>query len=496
MISPSRFWVALFTVLFLSGCASTRQEPEQDFRELWLERAEEYRGYSPNPREKEIKEPNIFKGIEDLKAADDLRRLPRENVNLKFRDIDIRVILRALAAAAEQNIVMSNNVEGSMSIDLRDIPWDQAFLSIVRTNGLSYSWEGDIIRVQSIQDKETEVALRSVKRNVEPVQTTVVDIEYAHIVNRGIDDDDDNLDQLEETLQALLENISSDGRQGNLFVDRENNALIIQATHEDTQRVLHVFRHLDQPRAQILLEAHIVEATQETARDLGLQWGGRYRSERIHGDERLYIAPGGQTVLDFPAEVEERGMTLEAMYGIMSGNMLEMQLTALQKEDKLNILSSPSLTTLNNQMAFTQHGEEVPYPVREFIGETISSITIDFKEAMLRLEMTPNILDQDQLRLHVNIKKEEVDFSRQVQGYPLIIKKHTQTNLVVSSGETVVISGLTKESSLGRESGVPGLMNVPLLGNLFKRDLRSKDMQEVLVFITPHILPQRPIHRR
>jgi type IV pilus assembly protein PilQ len=169
---------------------------------------------------------------------------------------------------------------------------------------------------------------------------------------------------------------------------------------------------------------------------------------------------------------------------------LEMQLSALQQDNKLNILSSPSITTLDNQKAYTSNGEKVPYVTQENSGGTITN-TVKFEEAVLKLEITPHVIDGKHLKMKILVQKDEVDPSRSVQGNPYIIKKQTETNLIVEDGETIVISGLSKQTTSGSDNGVPGLKDIPGLGWLFKSDAKKEAMQEVLIFITPRILPPR-----
>ena len=159
----------------------------------------------------------------------------------------------------------------------------------------------------------------------------------------------------------------------------------------------------------------------------------------------------------------------------------------MEKEGVLNILSSPSLTTLDNKMAYTENGERVPYVTKNDDGDN----EVKFEDAVLRLEMTPNIIDRRNMKLKILIKKDEVDMSRSVDGNPFIIKKQTETTVMVQSGETIVISGLTKERKTGTEAGVPGLKNLPGGRYVFGSTVDSVTMEEVLIFITPVILPTR-----
>ena len=478
--------IVLLSISF-SGCSAPSKTDDVNTVEKWLERAEEFRAYSPAPREREIPEKQIFQKMEDEKHEDDRSRLPQDLVNLNFRDVDIRVLLRALASVAEQNIVMSNNVQGSMSVELRDIPWDQAFLSVVRTNALSYSWEGDIIRIQSMDDIDKDIQLRNTQRRAQELRTTVLDLKYAHV--------NDNGEDLRDHLQNVLDTKGQDEQRGMVLLDKINNSLVIQATDEDTRRVLHVFNHLDRSRPQIHIEASIIETTRSTARMLGLQWGGQYRSERIHGDERLYIAPGDQNVLNFPADIEDIGVNLDVMYGIMGGNLLEMQLTALETQGKLNIISAPSITTLDGQMASTLHGARIPYPEWEYEEERRVEGT-SFTEAALSLDVLPRVIDNERMRMNIVVHKDEPDFTNAVLGRPLIQTKSTETNLVVRDGETIVISGLSKQTLSEDEAGVPGLRNLPGLGWLFKSREKKDEMEEFMIFLTPTILERERVFTR
>ena len=161
---------------------------------------------------------------------------------------------------------------------------------------------------------------------------------------------------------------------------------------------------------------------------------------------------------------------------------------ALQKDSKLNILSSPSITTLDNQLAFTENGKKVPFVTTTTSGG-VTSQTVIFENVVMRLEITPHVIDGKNLKMKIKVAKDELDPTLAVQGNPVIIKKLTETNLIVMDGETIVISGLTKETTGGGSAGVPWLKDIPLLGYLVKADSKNEAMEEVLIFITPHILP-------
>ena len=501
----------LIATLFSAGCAQKPQQAVQqdDFFEKWRETAEISKGYSPPPKEHLLGVTDIFTSLEEdaeTKNTEQARPLPETPVSLKFHDVDISVVMRVLARAAGKNIVMSNSIKGTINVNIQNIPWNQAFLSITRAQGLSYTWVGDVIRVMSVDDIRRDIEIDKVQNErlaasteahkLEPLQTAMIRVRYA------------TAEGLRENMEKFLTKNEKGEARGSVSVDKHNNALIIQAIASDTERMLKLIQKLDQPRSQVLLKAHIVETTKETARELGVQWGGRYRSSTISGNDRLFVSPGdGATissdradrdpwgitsplgsVVNFPVDVSDSGSSLSLMYGLVDGNILEFQLSALQTEGKLNILSSPSITTMDNQMAFTENGERVPFASIDEDG----TMDVEWEDAVLRLEITPNIIDQDQLKLAIKVKKDEVDTSRTVQGNPFIIKKQTETNLVVANEETIVISGLSKERTSIEQDGVPALKDLPGLGHLFRSDSKGKSMEEVLIFITPHILPFRP----
>jgi type IV pilus assembly protein PilQ len=310
--------------------------------------------------------------------------------------------------------------------------------------------------------------------------------------------------ELKKNLKEFLTKDKEGKSRGSVMVDEHTNSLIIQAIRDDIAKMISLIEKLDRPTLQILIEANIVEATRDTAQELGIQWGGLYHA----GD--YWITPGANTggvtgmslntginptsgmAANFPADLSAgTGLTLGVVSEKIGSHLLNIQLSALQKDGKLNILSSPSITTLDNQMAFTENGERVPYVATDKEGNR----EVRFEDAVLRLEITPHVIDDKNLKMKILVKKDEVDTTRTVEGNPFIIKKHTETNLIVKDSETIVISGLTKSIKSDSDIGVPGLKDVPILGWLFKKKGKSDKMEEVLIFITPHILKRQVVSK-
>ncbi len=501
------------------GCAPEATVQKDAFFERWKTLEQTATGSSPVavPRAVELKEPAVSGegGKQETKPLTVIRLLPTTKINLKMNQVDVKSVLRSLAMAAGLNILIKNEIKGEISVNFSSVPWDQAFSSIMNAQGLTYVWDGDVIRVLSVEDSERDLKMKAQEVNAkwleQPMSPVVVPIHYG---------------KPKEIMENLKEFLSKDkeGKPiGSIKVDEHSNSLIISGIRDDRERLLSIIERIDKPTHQILIRANIVEATKDTARNLGVQWGGMYA--RPVGSGNLYVTPGGSTAagtapadptggrytpaagspglsgqgygVNFP--VSGAAMTaaggaasLGLLFGTIGGNILEVQLQALQRDGKVNILSSPSITTLDNQMAYTETGERVPYVATTTAGG-LTTQDVKFEDAVLRLEITPHVIGEKNMKMAILIKKNEVDTSRSVQGNPFIIKKETRTNLIVQDGETVVISGLTKQRLADSEAGVPGLKNIPGLSWLFKASGKSESLEEVLIFITPTILPPQRV---
>lgn len=501
----------LAAALLIFGCAGEQNAVQKDpFFEKWSTMADTASGNSPAPRgdtsaiARELMNEAGVAATAGMEAT--VKNLPTQPVSLKMRQADVKTVLRSLARIIDQNIVVKSEIKGEITIDFRNVPWNQAFTSILRTQGLTYIWEGDILRVQTMEDLDLELKRKTQEMGVqwvEPLRTVMIPLDYA------------NPKDLKENLEPLLTLSRENRPRGSVRVDEHSNSLIISAIKDDVVKLISIIAKIDKPTPQIQIKANIVETTKDTARQLGIQWGGMYNPSI--GNHDLWVTPGGTGgttttnptaggytptfgstglsgqgyAVNFPtsssAMTTAGGISsLGLMFGTLGGNILEMQLNALQSDSKLNILSSPSITTLNNQKAFTENGERIPIVTP---ATTTTPATVRYEDAVLRLEITPHVIDNRNLLMKILVKKDEVDTSQSVNGNPFIIKKQTDTTLIVRDGETIVISGLTKKTNSLGTAGVPGLKDVPGLGWLFKSQSRDEKMEEVLIFITPRILP-------
>jgi len=499
--------LSFLVLMFFFGCADEfKSEKKDPFFEKWTTLAENSEGHSP--KAKEINESAILakkQASSSPLGETTVRKLPNGPINLTMRQADLKSVLRAMAKAVGLNLLVKNELQGNISVDFKGVPWDKAFTGLLRTYGLSYVWEGNIIRVMTIddfaQDLKQKVQLRDIQ-SVEPLlEPVVIGIDYADPT------------KLAETLQNFITKDKDGKVRGSVKVDEHSNSLVISAIHDDLKKMLPIIEKLDKPTPQILIKANIVETTKIVARDLGIMWGGS-ASTTLHGSESLSLTGGGTRSsstspitptangaigiggeglgINFPASnlTSTAASSLGLTFGTIGGNLLEVQLQALQTASLLNVLSSPSITTLDNQKAFTENGERVPYVTVQSTGiSTTPTYTTNFVDVLMRLEITPHVIDGKNLKMTIFVQKDDIDTTREdILGDPYIIKKQTQTVLIVKDGETIVISGLTKRTKSDSGNGVPWLEDIPVLGWAFKSNSKSDEKDEVLIFITPHIL--------
>jgi len=497
--TPVLVFLLIFAVL-IGGCARESKNVKKDPSfDKWRVKAEKSKAYAPSPRQHAARaaetrtRTNFTPKVRVAEAAPEIQAenlLPTNKISLRMHDIELSVLLRALAKAANQNIMINEKVTGKANISIAEAPWNEVFLGILRTHGLTYAWEGNIIRIMTIEDMEQDLKRASQKKGfrlVTPQIVQVVKINYSEAK------------KLQENLENFLSK-NDDGKPiGSVMVDEHTNSIIIQAIPDDVDRIIALIDELDRPTPQVLIEAHIVEANQEVARELGVQWGGLShngfritpgaRSAGVFGNTLdAGINPTSGIASNFPAPgvTDALGLTIGFAVEDIGNSIISAQLSALQQEGKLNILSSPSITTLDNQKAIIESGTQVPYQTVED-GE----VKIEYKDAVLSLEVTPNVIDGETLKLNIFTKKDELDFTNAVQGQPAINTKRAETRVLLFDGQTTVIGGLTKETNARAEAGVPALKDIPLLGWLFRSEDREDQKEDLLIFITPHILKEK-----
>ncbi|MEN8785934.1 MAG: secretin N-terminal domain-containing protein [Akkermansiaceae bacterium] len=426
------------------------------------------------------------------------------------RDMDVGVLLRALADAADLNIMVSENVSGSIRMNLRrESRWDRLFLAITEGSGLHYKLNDDLLRIYSEQDIKNNIAMQEAlqqqlqasekRKHSEPKQMAMVRIRYADLENLA--------NSVRGTMQSVTEKEPTidqkdlpETTESNFMVkaDLDSGRLIMHGIPADIAKAQELIRQLDQPSYQILIEASIVQANNEIARQLGVQWGvfdSSSRGSEIGTTPRTNGQDTGSGFnSSFPAAFGAEGSGL--IFGasqVRGTQLLQAQLSALQKDGRLNIISRPSITTLDQRTATIESGEERPFA--SAAGSGIAAVSqIEFKKAILRLEVTPHVIDQNWVKLDLNTTKDDFDDTRAIvidgNVQVPVLTRSAVTSLYLTNGQTTVIGGLSAETESKQEDGVPFLKDIPGLGAIFRSQNDRNGFNDTLIFITPHILPR------
>ena len=398
-----------------------------------------------------------------------------EPISLSLKDADIRDVLKTFSALTQLNIIIDPGVGGSVTVELRDVPWDQALDLILRINGLDYVLENNVLRVATNQklaaEKAAQANLEKQREQAKPLKTVLKPLSYAKA----------------SYISGLLSNDSyllSD--RGSVTTDERTNTLIIRDVVDRVEGVLRLIESLDQPTPQVVIEGRIVETTRDFSRELGVTWGFSGVMDAEHGND---------TGLDFPNSVAvDGGVELQrgnqAFLAFSFGDILntfnlDFLLSAAETDGLLRIVSTPRVTTQNLMQASIRSGLQIP--VQTVANNTV---TVQYVDATLRLQVTPQITAEGTVNLEVDIKKQEAVLAAAVAGannVP-IFTRDAQTQLLVRDGGTTVIAGIYQINDQTNENRIPGLHKIPIFGNLFRNKGTFKRHDELLIFITPRIV--------
>lgn len=400
-----------------------------------------------------------------------------EPITMTLKDADIKDVLRSFAQFSGLNVVVQPGVEGEVTVQLTDVPWDQALAMILKINGLDYQLEGNIMRIAPVEqfqeEAEARAAIEANRKLAIPLKTVMQRVSYATA--------SDIAGVLAQGRGGIL------SQRGSVLVDNRTNTLIIKELPDNINTVLAVIESLDIPEPQVIIEARIIETTKRFSRTLGIQWG----FQGIASPEL-----GNTTGLQFPNNVDAQGqvnLITGGNFGLLDislGNVLnsftlDATLQAAENEGLINILSSPKIATLNNSQATIQSGLQIP--IQTVANNTVS---VQFVNATLRLEVTPHVTAEGTVLMDIDIQKKEPQIAFAVPGATNapIATRDASTRVIVRDGGTAVIGGIYEVSSDQGEDRVPGLANVPLIGHLFKNKRRTDENEELLIFITPRIV--------
>ncbi len=405
-----------------------------------------------------------------------------EPMSLSLKDADIKDVLRSFAEISGLNIVVQPGVTGTVTVELTAVPWDQALEQILKINGLGMELEGNILRIAPIgvlrAEAEEEQRLRAAQALSIPLRTVIRRISYA---NAG-------------EVAVILQRQGGAGAGGSLMsqrgsvtVDARTNTLIIKELPQFMDTVIAVIENLDVPEPQVMIEARIVETTKRFSRTLGIEWSFDAIADAVHGNTTGLVFPnnvaatGGVNLLTGG----NTGFLGISMGNILNTFRLDAVLNAAEAEGLINILSAPKVATLNNNTAEIQSGLQIP--IQTVANNTV---TVQFVNATLRLQVTPHVTAEGTVLMTINIQKREPQLAFAVVGATNapIATKEASTRVIVRDGGTTVIGGIYEVSTDQGQDRVPGLANIPLLGHLFKNRRRVDENEELLIFITPRVI--------
>lgn len=467
-----------------------------------------------------------------------------QRFSLKLRATEAKDALRLLASQFKLNLVVSESVTGVISLDFDQVSFREAFNSVLKTNKLGYVMEGNIIRVDTLdnlaqeelgradkkkllEELESQARLaererKEIEKLLKPMVTRTVKLKY--LLGNVVDKEGKVQKTSLESFKNVLNNFLSGREDASIEIIEKTNTLVVTDIAESVDNVIRMAGELDVPTPQIRIEARIVEIGDASKLEFGVQWGGRYANKNhslfqgtsASGGEGLSGAGtdsdgDGDSTLPVPL-----GLNTPAGGGVLKGaggilgmtfgkwgeglRFLDVNLSALEKEGKLKIISRPSILVMQNQNAEIHVGSKVPL-LKGLSTQTGSSTglaavaEVEYEKIGIKLSITPQVTSENSIFMVVSVVKSTKgdQFILQGQPYDTIDTKEVFTQVVVKDGETLVIGGLFTRREQKTSSGLPYLAKLPYVGCLFGSYLDDTTDQELMIFITPKIVPTEPV---
>jgi len=405
-----------------------------------------------------------------------------EKLSLNFQDIEVRSVLQLIADFTELNLVASDAVQGNITLRLQNVPWDQALDLVLRTKGLDKRLVGNVLMVdlaEGIANRERqELEARKQMAELAPLYRELIQVNYA------------KADAIAELFKSAANSSGNKDERGSVAVDERTNSIIAYQTQDRLDELRRIVAQLDIPVRQVMIEARIVEAEVKAAKEIGVKWGGNATLGHQAGGQRWTTnGSSGGTFTDL--SVTGAGSSGIALGYVASNFNLDLELSALQTSGNAEIISQPKVMTANQQTAKVLKGVEIPYQEAASSGATSTS----FKEAVMSLEVTPQITPDNRVIMEVKVNKDS-PIPNQINptvGEPAIDKNEVTANILIADGETVVIGGIFENTQRKTVSKVPFLGDLPFIGRLFKRDAIEEQKKELLIFITPRIMSNQTL---
>jgi type IV pilus assembly protein PilQ len=428
-----------------------------------------------------------------------------EHITLDFQNADIHNVLRIIADVSGLNIVTSDEVKGTITIRLKDIPWDQALDVVLESKDLDKMAMGNVVRIAPADTikkaQERQLATKKTQEQLEPLVTSVIPVNFA------------KASEITTVIKGKEVGLLSE--RGNITAEPRTNVLIVKDTKKSVDDINAMVRRLDKPSRQVLISARIVQADTSFTKGLGIAWGGSFISQSSRNNFGLTgiqtgsntglgalrnpfsttTASGslpsfGTTVVPAPAFAVNFPQNQAAGFGITIGKLggtafdLDLRLDIGETLGEANVLARPKVVTLDNKKATIKQGQKYPYIQRDQNGQ-LSTNLIDID---LELEVTPRVAFDGSVNMEISVKRNAIGSVKNQLGDPSIDDREALTEVLVKNGETSVIGGIIEETTNKNTQKVPFLGDLPVIGYLFKGTTITKSKNELLIFITPQIL--------
>ena len=417
-----------------------------------------------------------------------------ETLSLNFQDIEIRSVLQLIADFTGLNLVASDTVEGRITLNLNDVPWDQALSIIMKTKGLDKRQVGNVLLVAPADElaarEKLEMENQSQLSELAPLHTEYIKVRYANAQN------------IFNLFQSAGERMGVLSGRGSVMVDERTNSIIMTETSEKIKEFRDVLENLDIPVRQVLIEARIVTASTNFSEAMGVRWGTMGFDVHDNGTRRVQAGGSLETVgairgavdadqsLAFPDQdhlVVDLGIGARDATGFALGivdrdYLLELELSAMETQGSAEVIAHPKVITADKQQASISSGVQIPYQEASSSGAT----AVSFAKAVLGLNVRPQITPDDKIIMDLTVRQDTV--GAVFNGVPSINTNSIQTQVLVDNGETIVLGGVYTTQTTSSVTKTPILGDLPYLGRFFRRETKSDDKQELLIFITPRLI--------
>lgn len=400
-----------------------------------------------------------------------------KKISIETNNMDVRDALSFITEESGVNMVITEDVKGPINLKLRQVPWDQALVVIMKAKKLGYARQGNVLRIAPLADLKAEeddaTKLAQSKRTIEPLKVRMFPVSYARV------------EDLEKKIKEFL------GERGRVIGDARTNALVVTDIEENLERAAKLIASLDTQPPQVLIEGRMVEANESFSRAIGVTWTSSGAPLRVGSTARGPVTMNPTFSVN-PGATQSGNFNFNLAVGTLDFfGTLTAALTLAESEQKVKVISAPRVMTLTNETAVINQTTEVP--VRQVTQNgTATQTTFTFKPLTLKLEVTPQVTADGSVIMKVNVNRQfrGADVSGAGQDAFSVNSRDANTRVLVKNGQTAVIGGIFQSDATEGESGIPWLREIPVFGNLFRARSTSREKSELLVFITPRIMGQ------